>query len=150
MQLSQKECSLLKELKGQENLCIEKYDKAAQNAVDGQLKGLFSDLAGKERQHLDTLTKIENGDSPSTQSGSGSALPTFTQVYSTAETPDKKNDCFLCTDLLTSEKHASSLYDTCIFEFRDDSVRSALNHIQKEEQEHGKSIYNYMSANSMY
>jgi len=150
MQLTQKECSLLKDLKDQETLCIEKYNKASQTAVDGQLKGLFSNIAGIEQQHLDTLTKIENGTVPTMPSGSGKAMPTFTSVYSAAETPDKKNDCYLCNDLLSGEKHVSSLYDTCIFEFKDDNTRDVLNHIQKEEQEHGKMIYNYMTANSMY
>ena len=149
MQLSEKERSLLKELKGQENLCIEKYEKASRCAVDGQLKGLFTQLADQERAHLNTLTQMENGTVPAMPQGGGSALPTFTAVY-TAETPDKKNDCYLCTDTLAGEKHVSSLYDTCIFEFRDDNARKALNHIQKEEQDHGKMIYNYMSANAMY
>ncbi len=150
MQLNQKESSLLKELKGQENLCIEKYEKASKCAVDGQLKGLFTHLADLERKHLDTLTQIENGTVPAAPSGGDQTLPTFTAVYGPAETPDKKNDCYLCTDTLAGEKHASSLYDVGIFEFRDDNARKALNHIQKEEQDHGKMIYNYMSANGMY
>jgi len=29
-------------------------------------------------------------------------------------------------------------------------MRDALNHIQKEEQEHGKMLYDYMSVNGMY
>lgn len=150
MQLSQKECSLLKELKEQEVLCIEKYEKASCNAVDGQLKGLFTNLADQEKKHLDTLTQIENGTVPPVPSGSEKPLPTFTSVYTAAETPDKQNDWYLCTDLLSGEKHVSGLYDTCIFEFKDDNARSMLNHIQKEEQNHGKMIYNYMSVNSMY
>ena len=150
MQLTAKESSLLKELKGQEQLCIDRYTKAAGYAVDGQLKGLFTSLADTERQHLDTLTQIETGACPSMPAGKETPSPTFTAVYGVAETPDKKNDCYLCTDALSGEKHVSGLYDTCIFEFRDDNVRTALNHIQKEEQQHGKSIYNYMSANEMY
>ena len=74
----------------------------------------------------------------------------FTATYAIAGNPDKENDCFLCTDLLATEKHASHLYDTCIFEFKDEGVRSVLNHIQKEEQEHGKKIYDYMAVNAMY
>ena len=150
MQFTQKECSLLKELKDQENLCIEKYTRASDAAVDGQLKGLFTHLADLERQHLDTLTQLENGAAPGFPSGGEKPLPAFTAVYSTAETPDKRTDCYLCTDALAGEKHVSALYDTGIFEFRDDTVRKALNHIQKEEQDHGKMIYNYMSVNSMY
>lgn len=60
-QLNQKEAQLIKELKGQESLCIEKYSKGAQCAVDGQLKGLFSRIAQIEQEHLNTLAQIENG-----------------------------------------------------------------------------------------
>ena len=75
MQLTQKECSLLKELKGQEALCIEKYDKAAANAVDGQLKGLFTNLRDMEQTHLDTLTGIENGTVPAVSGGEKPLVP---------------------------------------------------------------------------
>ncbi|HBM76400.1 MAG TPA: spore coat protein, partial [Clostridiaceae bacterium] len=34
--------------------------------------------------------------------------------------------------------------------FRDPNMRQALNHIQKEEQEHGEAIYNYMESKGMY
>ena len=82
--------------------------------------------------------------------GGSQTQPSFTAAYSIAETEDKKNDCFLCSDLLTMEKHASHLYDTCIFEFKQETLRNTLNQIQKEEQNHGKMIYDYMSTNSMY
>ncbi len=51
MQLTQKESSLIKELKGQEELCIEKYKKAANCAKDKQLSDLFMNLASIEQQH---------------------------------------------------------------------------------------------------
>ena len=149
MQLNQKECNFVKELKEQEKLCIQKYQRAAAAAADGQLKGLFSDLAQKEQTHLDSLTQMENG-SVTVPQPSNAPLPTFTAVYTAAETPDKKNDCYLCTDALAGEKHVSALYDTGVFEFRDDNARKLLNHIQSEEQNHGKMIYNYMAANAMY
>lgn len=148
--LTPKECSMLNELKGQEQLCIDKYRRASDCAVDGQLKGLFSHIADIEQQHLDTLTRIENGSVSAPAAGGNKASPTFTEIYSSAETPDKKNDCYLCTDMLTTEKHASSLYDTSVFEFRDENIRQTLNHIQGEEQGHGKMIYDYMAANHMY
>ena len=141
---------MLNELKGQEQLCIDKYRRASDCAVDGQLKGLFSHIADIEQQHLDTLTQIENGSVSAPAAGGSKASPTFTEIYSSAETPDKKNDCYLCTDMLTTEKHASSLYDTSVFEFRDENIRQTLNHIQGEEQGHGKMIYDYMAANHMY
>ena len=149
-QLNQKEAQLLKELKGQEQLCIEKYNKSADCAVDGQLKGMFSRIAQIEQNHLSTLAQIENGSVPQPSQGGGESLPTFSETYGLTDTPDKQNDCYLCTDALSTEKHASSLYDTCVFEFRDENTRKILNHIQSEEQEHGKMIYDYMNVNHMY
>ena len=61
-----------------------------------------------------------------------------------------KQDEYLCQDLLSTEKHVSSAYNTAIFEFKDAGMRSALNHIQKEEQEHGKKLYDYMSQHNIY
>ena len=152
MQLTQKEKDLLKDMKDEEQLCIDKYTRHASVAHDSQLKNLFSCIAQVERGHLDTLSKIESSQSASSsQSGGSTSCPTtFTATYGQSETPEKKDDCFLCSDLLAGEKHASHLYDTCVFEFSDTNVRSTINHIQKEEQEHGKMIYDYMKANSMY
>ena len=151
MQLTQKESSLIKDLKGQEQLCIDKYTKHAECACDPQLKVLFKAIADVERSHLQTLNSMESGTVPNMNGGGTSpTVPkTFTATYNSGETQEKKSDCFLCSDLLTTEKHASHLYDTCVFEFKDESARNALNHIQKEEQQHGKSIYDYMQTNSM-
>ena len=149
MQLTQKETALLKDLKGQEKLCVDKYTKHSSAAADSQLKNLFTQIAQIEQKHLDTITQIENGTVPQT-GGGASTQPTFTAAYSMAENAEKKSDSYLCSDVLATEKHASHLYDTCIFEFKDANVRNILNHIQKEEQGHGKMIYDYMQTNSMY
>ena len=44
-----------------------------------------------------------------------------------------------------TEKYVSATYDTAIFEFTDPQVRDVLNHIQKEEQQHGEAIFKYIS-----
>lgn len=151
MQLTQKETTLLSDLKSQEKLCVEKYTKYASNALDPQLKELFTSIANVEQQHLNTVTSIEQGSVPSTNSGSGQSVKTtFNSNYGMGDTPDKQADAYLCSDLLADEKHVSNLYNTCIFEFKDASIRDTLNHIQKEEQQHGKAIYDYMSINNMY
>ncbi len=147
MTLTQKERDLLKDLKDQEKLCIDKYTKHSDAAIDPQLKNLFSNIAKAEQTHYDMICQIEQGTVPSI-SGGGSQ-PTFTENYN-AETPEKKSDCYLCSDLLATEKHASHLYDTSVFEFSDENTRNVLNHIQKQEQNHGKAIYDYMSTNKMY
>ncbi len=152
MQLTQKEASLIKDLKDEEKLCTEKYRRYAEAAHDPQLKALFSQIADVEQGHYDTLTSIEAGNTP-TQSGTPSASgngQTFTATYGMADTQEKQDDCYLCSDLLATEKHASSLYNTCVFEFAQPPLRNALNHIQTEEQGHGEALYSYMKTNGMY
>lgn len=150
MVLTQKECTLLKDLKDSEQLCIDKYTKHSATAHDPQLKNLFSTLAEDERKHLDTLTQIEGGAVP-TPGGAAAAMPTFTATYKQGDTStEAKDDAYLCTDLLSGEKQVSHLYDTCIFEFKDEGVREVLAGIQKREQMHGKMIYDYMQTNGMY
>lgn len=150
MQLTQKESGLLKDLKSQEKLCIEKYKKHAECANDTQLKDLFGRIAQVEQQHYDTICQMENGTVPQFNSASQQQKPTFKATYGNFDDEKKKNDSYLCSDLLSTEKHVAHLYDTCIFEFTDEGMRNALNHIEKEEQEHGKMIYDYMSTNKMY
>ncbi len=149
MNLTQKETTLLNDLKTQEQLCVQKYTESSAKANDAQLKNLFTQLSQVEQSHLTMIQDLQSGKMPQTPSGSGN-MPTFTQTYTTQETPEKKNDCFLCNDVLTTEKHVSGLYDTCIFEFADENCRNLLNTIQKQEQQHGKMIYDYMSVNNMY
>ncbi len=149
MLLSQKENELLKELQWQERLSADKYNKYAMQAADSQLKNLFSQIAQTEMQHLHSLEQIAAGQIPASGGGS-QANPTFTAYYSLMDNQDKRNDSYLCGDALLSEKHASHLYDAFVFEFKNEGLRNALNHIQKEEQRHGKMIYDYMETNAMY
>ena len=150
MQLTQKETGLIKDLKQQEKLCVEKYTKYSSQALDPQLKELFTSIANVEQGHLNTLCAIEQGGTPDVSGSSQPVKSSFSSNYGMGDTPDKQADCYLCSDLLSDEKHVSGLYNTCVFEFKDSNLRNILNHIQKEEQEHGKIIYDYMSANNMY
>ncbi len=148
MTLTQKESLLLQDLKSQEEICVEKYNRYAGMACDSQLKQLFKDLAANEQSHYDTLTQMENGTVPMMTGGNQKAPASFSG--SSCDENGKQQDAYLCQDLLSTEKHVSSTYNTCIFEFADDGMRNALNHIQTEEQQHGKCIYDYMKANNMY
>lgn len=148
MQLTEKERTLLKDLKGQEKLCVDKYTRYSSEAIDPQLKNLFSQIASSEQNHFNGLTQLEGGTVPTVGGGQNNS-PTFTATY-TAETPEKQADCYLCGDVLSTEKHASALYDTCIFEFCDQQARTYLAGIQEQEQNHGKMIYDYMKVNGMY
>lgn len=146
--LTQKERMLLEDAKKQEENCIEKYTKYSSQASDQQLKNLFNELGGTEKQHLDTINQILSGTVPAMNAGAGQAKAQPQFQPSTGA--NKQADAFLCNDALTTEKHVSSVYNTSIFEFRDTNIRQTLNHIQKEEQEHGEKIWCYMSQNGMY
>lgn len=169
--LSQKEQMLLEDQKSHEEMCIKKYNACAEQAKDPALKELFSSLAREEEQHLDTVNQILSGQVPSMSSSSSSSssnssnlsnsssLSFLSGMSNSAGTStssslegqfSSQNDKDLCSDLLATEKYVSSAYDTTIFECSDSRVRDALNHIQKEEQEHGKAIFDYMNQNGMY
>ena len=153
MALTQKETDLLKDLKEVEKLCIEKYQKHASCANDPELKNMLSSFSAVEQEHLKTLDQIgASGAAPSMAPGGPQAMSPTAQAYYTAGADEQKkqDDAYLCSDLLASEKHSSGVYDTCIFEFKDVGIRGALNHIQKEEQEHGEKLYAYMAKNGMY
>lgn len=151
MTLTPKENDLLKDLKSQEQLCVEKYTRYAAEAHDPQLQNLFTKIQGVEQQHLDTITQIMNGGTPQVGPAPQSPQNNATATYGLgASAADKQADQFLCGDSLAVEKHVAAEYNTCVFEFCNASLRDTLAHIQKEEQNHGKEIYDYMSKNGMY
>ena len=151
MTLSQKETTLLNDLKGQEQLCIEKYTKYAAQAKAPELSKLFGALADVERGHLSMVNDLLAGKTVTPPAAGSSPLSSCsTASVGYADEQSKKQDAFLCADMLATEKHVSSVYDTGIFEFTDPQARKALNHIQSDEQGHGLKLYDYMSANGMY
>ena len=151
MNLTQKENTLLTDLKSQEQLCVDKYKEYSNMAHDPQLKNLFSDLATNEQKHLDTLTQILNGKEMTMPPQSPSAVRAKLQCnMSSCNEVEKKHDAYLCKDALAMEKHVSSAYNTGVFEFSSPVLRDTLAHIQKEEQNHGEQLYNYLACNNMY
>ena len=151
MTLNQKETNLLTDLKSQEQLCIEKYNKYSGLAHDPELKTLFSTLAQNEQKHLDTVTQILGGTEVKMPPESPSATDAKLECkMSSCNETEKKDDSYLCKDALAMEKHVSSVYDTTVFEFTSPVLRDTLAHIQKEEQNHGEKLYNYLSCNNMY
>lgn len=150
MTLTQKETSLLSDLKAQEQLCITKYDEYSTRACDPALKTLFSELASTERTHLDTLNRILGGEAVRMPSPPPSATEVKAEAQSNVPAEQKMSDAFLCKDALSMEKHVSGVYNTSVFEFSSPVLRDTLAHIQKEEQNHGDRLYKYLSANGMY
>jgi rubrerythrin len=148
-QLTQKETMLLKDEKSHEELCIKKYTKAINEAHDPQLKQVFTEILSHEQQHLNTINSIMAGQIPAMNQGQQQNQAQANQNTIQSGTYDA-NDAELCEDALATEKYVSSTYDTTIFEFRNPQIRQVLNHIQKEEQEHGEKIYQYMASHGMY
>lgn len=151
MMWTQKEASLLEDLKTQEHICVEKYGKYAQQACDPALRQLFSQIQQIEQQHEQTVQQMIQGQIPqmNQQDQQAQQQPNQQPAYNVTPTPDKQADSYLCQDALGTEKHVSSVYDVSIFEFRSPQARQVLNHLQAEEQKHGQMIYDYMARNSM-
>lgn len=148
--LTTKENGLLKDLKDQEELCIGKYEEYASKAKSEELRQLFTSLAKTERTHLETLDKILKGETPTMPSSIENSNNEYCGKANYQSDADKQADAFLCRDMLATEKHASGLYDTCVFEFASPENRRTLNHIQAEEQQHGEKLYTFMNNNGMY
>lgn len=162
LNLTQKERMLLQDQKGHEELCIKKYNDYASKAQSQQLKQLFSNFAAKEQEHLNSINQMLNGQIPQMNQQQGQQgqqsqqqnqqqgnqnQQTMNQTGSFMNSAEDKN---LLQDMLMVEKYVSGAYDTSIFEMTDTNVRQVLNHIQKEEQEHGEGLYNYMKSHGMY
>lgn len=173
IQLSQKERMLLEEQKAHEELCIEKYKNYACQVQDPQLKQLFIDFAVAEQSHLDSINQLLAGQIPEVGQGQqGQQTPQAQQQMQLQEKRrqqlqqqiqnqnqnqqnmgiglDKAQTQQVCQDMLSTEKYISGTYDVTIFEFANPNARDVLNHIQKEEQQHGEGLYNYMSSHGMY
>lgn len=177
-QLSQKERMLLEDLKSEEELCVIKYQNYAQQAQDSNLSQLFNKIAGVEQKHYDTVNSLlqsggqgQSGQSSQTvsqsgqseglqQSQSGGQMSQATGSINLSRTGSGSSgqtssggsgsDKYMLQDMLTTEKHISSAYDTSVFECTQSSVRQALQQIQQDEQSHGEQLYQYMSTHGMY
>ena len=150
MTLTQKEISLLNDLKSGEQLCIEKYNKGMQEACDSALRDLFSAISSAEQSHLATINRILGGEEVECMTAPTAKSQTFAAPASTCAQDAKDKDAFLCKDALAMEKHVSSVYNVSIFEFSCPTLRDTLAHIQKEEQNHGQQLYQYLARNGMY
>lgn len=161
IKLSQKERMLLQDQKTHEETCIQKYTRYANEAQDQALKQMFTQHANHERQHYDTLNQILSGQVPNIQQNQQQGQQGQAQQGQQAQQGMAKstqgaqggynqNDAQMVNDMLMTEKYVSGTYDTVIFESTNSAVRQALNHIQKEEQQHGEDLFNYMQAHGMY
>lgn len=171
-QLSQKERMLLEDLKKEEDLCVIKYQNYAQQSQDSNLSQLFNKIASDEQKHYNTVNSLLQGGG---QGGSGQTVSQMGQSeglqQSQAGSGSSKqmnsgsskqmnsggmasggggSDKYMLQDMLSTEKYVSSAYDTSVFECAQPSVRQALQQIQKDEQDHGEQLFQYMNSHGMY
>jgi len=152
--LSQKENMLLQDQQKHEQLCVQKYQNYAQQAQDPQLVQLFNSLAQHEQQHLNSVNQLLSGQIPNLQQGQqnqsqGQSQSTQANFQNNALGTVSQNDIDLCNDMLITEKYISGAYDNTIFESTNAGARQVLNHIQKEEQQHGEALFNYLHSLGM-
>lgn len=139
MEWTEKERMLLKELKEVERVSIRRYELDEKHATDPKLKALFARIRQEEEEHLKTLAELEQGVIPMMAGGKKQGI----EGSASGQLEDSM-DAYFCHDGLESEKLASSQYDGAVFAFRDSSVREILHHIQREEQEHGRLLSEYI------
>ncbi|MGI6554548.1 MAG: spore coat protein [Bacillota bacterium] len=162
LQLSGKEKTLLQDQLKHESICIQKYTNYAVQADDPELQQLFSSLASQEQHHYSTIEKILNGQQPNI--GQNQSQQSQNQYQSQQNTQaanmqyeqanmnnamSSQADATLCTDMLMTEKFVSGSYDTAVFESKNPQVIQALQHIQKEEQNHGQKIQQYLKSKGL-
>ncbi len=127
-------------LKGQ----MPQIQQSGSQQSGGQQQGGNQQQGGSQQQSGMQMQSQQSGSQAQMIQQSSSFMP------KSQSSNYNNSDKDLCTDMLMTEKYVSGAYDTAIFEFRDPQVRNILNHIQKEEQQHGETIFKYMESNGMY
>lgn len=149
---------LQKEAQGKQNSNQQNQQSSGQNSPQGanQSATMQNNLQNASSQSSNQNSAMQNNaqgsaqsSSQATNSNSGSQNQMnsqFSMEASSELSPDKKfhGDYVLCQDALAAEKYVSSSYNQAVFDCLDTKIRQVLNHIQKEEQEHGEQISNYL------
>ena len=151
MILTETETTAIKDLQTQEQSCIEKYRRYSSEAKDTELKNLFQRIEKSEQQHYEALGKVLSGTVPTCNCNDSDGRSYNPQATYSAltENDDKKNDCFLATDCIGTEKMVSGEYNTNVFKFSEPSLRKLLADHQVEEQNHAEMLYKYKTVNGM-
>ena len=151
MILTEKETTTIQDLQTQEQACIDKYNRYSKEAHDEVLKDLFSRLADEEQKHFDSFGQVLNGKVPTCDCNDSDGKDynpkaTYDQL---TNSDDKKEDNYLATDCIGTEKLVSGEYNSDVFNFSNSDVRKLLADIQVEEQNHAEMLYKYKTVNGM-
>ena len=120
MILKEKEKTVIQDLQTQEKSCVEKYGRYAEQAKDPELKNLFQTIQKEEQKHYDSLTQVLDGQVPQCDCNDSNGKDYEPkQTYKMMDdSEDKKNDKFLATDCIGTEKLVSGEYNGEIFACR--------------------------------
>lgn len=115
------------------------------------LQDLFTTLKKNEQKHYDSLEQVLTGTVPECNCNDSDGKDyepkaTYSQL---GQSQEKKDDAFLATDCISSEKLASSEYNSDVFIFADSAIRKLLADIQIEEQNHAEMLFKYKTVNGM-
>ncbi len=154
IQLSQQERKVLEDHKKHEEVCIRKYEQYSQQAGDPQLRSMFSQFAEQERQHHDSLDQLLQGRQPTVGGQSGAQHQSRPQAGPAAQNrhdgrQQRDADALMCRDAMMMETFISDSYDGGIFSTTNPVVRQTLQHIQREEQQHGEGLLNYLQDHGL-
>lgn len=151
MVLTNKETTVIEDLRTQEQSCIDKYTKYQKEAKDPVLQELFGTIVKDEKKHYDTLTQVLSGAVPKCDCNDsrGKDYNPKATYDSMTNSEDKKHDCFLATDCIGTEKLVSGEYNSDVFVFGDADIRKLLADIQIEEQNHAEMLWKYKTVNGM-
>jgi len=120
----------------------------------GSITQMLSQMSGQSQQQGGSSQQQGGGSQQQSgnkgQSFTGSMMPGATASQTQFTGQGTLNDQQMCTDLLTTEKAVSDMYDHAVFESTNQQLRQVLNHIQKEEQDHAFAIYQYMQQKGWY
>ena len=113
MILKEKEKTVIQDLQTQEKSCVEKYGRYAEQAKDPELKNLFQTIQKEEQKHYDSLTQVLDGQVPQCDCNDSNGKDYEPkQTYKMMDdSEDKKNDKFLATDCIGTEKLVSGEYN---------------------------------------
>ena len=151
MILKEKEMAAIKDLQTQEEMCIKKYDKYSKEPKDPVLKDLFKELKSKEEKHYQSLQQVIDGTVPecNCNDSDGKNYEPKATYDTLTNSEEKKEDCYLATDCIGTEKLVSGEYNTDVFVFAGAAIRKLLADIQVEEQNHAEMLYKYKTVNGM-
>lgn len=151
MVLTEKETSVIEDLRQQEQNCVEKYKRYAKEAKDEVLRDLFQKLEKEETNHYESLGQVLNGTVPCVDCNDkdGREYQPKATYDSMTNSSDKQSDGFLVTDCIGTEKLVSGTYNNDVFCFGDTNIRKLLADIQIEEQNHAEMLYKYKTVNGM-